>query len=99
MSALRSKHPAHRQIADALSWLREKAQPGAHLHADTRSLAAGDVFLAYAVDGADNRPFIDNAIDDDRHVDSFRFQIKREEVATPGKIKHSKMPETLGLDL
>ncbi|MFP3247061.1 MAG: UDP-N-acetylmuramoyl-L-alanyl-D-glutamate--2,6-diaminopimelate ligase, partial [Paraburkholderia sp.] len=57
MSALRSKHPAHRQIADALTWLRARVQPGAHLHADTRSLAAGDVFLAYAVDGADNRPF------------------------------------------
>jgi UDP-N-acetylmuramoyl-L-alanyl-D-glutamate--2,6-diaminopimelate ligase len=62
MSALRSKHPAHRQIADALTWLHARAQPGAHLHADTRSLAAGDVFLAYAVDGADNRPFIDGAI-------------------------------------
>ncbi|MGF7129977.1 UDP-N-acetylmuramoyl-L-alanyl-D-glutamate--2,6-diaminopimelate ligase [Paraburkholderia sp. EB58] len=63
MSALRSKHPAHRQIADALTWLHARAQPGAHLHADTRSLAAGDVFLAYAVDGADNRPFIDSAIE------------------------------------
>jgi UDP-N-acetylmuramoyl-L-alanyl-D-glutamate--2,6-diaminopimelate ligase len=63
MSALRSKHPAHRQIADALTWLHTRAQPAAHLHADTRSLAAGDVFLAYAVDGADNRPFIDSAIE------------------------------------
>jgi UDP-N-acetylmuramoyl-L-alanyl-D-glutamate--2,6-diaminopimelate ligase len=63
MSALRSKHPAHRQIADALTWLHARAQPAAHLHADTRSLAAGDVFLAYAVDGADNRPFIDSAIE------------------------------------
>jgi UDP-N-acetylmuramoyl-L-alanyl-D-glutamate--2,6-diaminopimelate ligase len=33
------------------------------LHADTRTIAAGDVFLAYAVDGADNRPFIANAIE------------------------------------
>ncbi|SDH52347.1 UDP-N-acetylmuramoyl-L-alanyl-D-glutamate--2,6-diaminopimelate ligase [Paraburkholderia phenazinium] len=63
MSALRSKHPAHRQIADALTWLHARVQPGAHLHADSRSLAAGDVFLAYAVDGADNRPFIDSAIE------------------------------------
>ena len=63
MSALRSMHPAHRQIADALTWLRARVQPGAHLHADTRALAAGDVFLAYAVDGADNRPFIDSAIE------------------------------------
>ncbi|MFL9873433.1 UDP-N-acetylmuramoyl-L-alanyl-D-glutamate--2,6-diaminopimelate ligase [Paraburkholderia megapolitana] len=63
MSVFRSSHPAHRQIADALAWLRAHAQPTAHLHADTRSLAAGDVFLAYAVDGADNRAFIDNAIE------------------------------------
>ncbi|SIN77968.1 UDP-N-acetylmuramoyl-L-alanyl-D-glutamate--2,6-diaminopimelate ligase [Paraburkholderia phenazinium] len=63
MSALRSKHPAHRQIADALTWLHARVQPGAHVHADTRSLAAGDVFLAYAVDGADNRPFIESAIE------------------------------------
>ncbi|CAG4917460.1 UDP-N-acetylmuramoyl-L-alanyl-D-glutamate--2,6-diaminopimelate ligase [Paraburkholderia gardini] len=63
MSALRSAHPAHRQIADALAWLHARVQPAAHLHADTRSIAAGDVFLAYAVDGADNRPFIDNAIE------------------------------------
>jgi UDP-N-acetylmuramoyl-L-alanyl-D-glutamate--2,6-diaminopimelate ligase len=63
MSALRKKHPAHRQIADALNWLHTRVQPGAHLHADTRSLAAGDAFFAYAVDGADNRPFIDGAIE------------------------------------
>jgi UDP-N-acetylmuramoyl-L-alanyl-D-glutamate--2,6-diaminopimelate ligase len=63
MSALRSKHPAHRQIADALTWLHARVQPGAHVHADTRSLAAGDIFLAYAVDGADNRPFIESAIE------------------------------------
>ncbi|CAG4885531.1 UDP-N-acetylmuramoyl-L-alanyl-D-glutamate--2,6-diaminopimelate ligase [Paraburkholderia saeva] len=63
MSALRSAHPAHRHIAEALAWLHARVQPAAHLHADTRSVAAGDVFLAYAVDGADNRPFIDNAIE------------------------------------
>ena len=63
MNALRSKHPAHRQIADALAWLHAHVQPGAHLHADTRSLAPGDAFFAYAVDGADNRPFIDRAIE------------------------------------
>jgi UDP-N-acetylmuramoyl-L-alanyl-D-glutamate--2,6-diaminopimelate ligase len=63
MSALRNKHPAHRQIADALTWLHARVQPDAHLHADTRSLAAGDAFFAYAVDGADNRPFIDGAIE------------------------------------
>ncbi|SMG57375.1 UDP-N-acetylmuramoyl-L-alanyl-D-glutamate--2,6-diaminopimelate ligase [Paraburkholderia susongensis] len=63
MSALREQHPAHRQIADALAWLHAHVQPGAQLHADTRSLAAGDAFFAYAVDGADNRPFIDAAIE------------------------------------
>ncbi|MCC8403396.1 UDP-N-acetylmuramoyl-L-alanyl-D-glutamate--2,6-diaminopimelate ligase [Paraburkholderia sp. MMS20-SJTN17] len=63
MSTLREQHPAHRQIADALSWLHAHVQPGAHLHADTRTLAAGDAYLAYAVEGADNRPFIDAAIE------------------------------------
>ncbi|HWT34830.1 MAG TPA: UDP-N-acetylmuramoyl-L-alanyl-D-glutamate--2,6-diaminopimelate ligase [Paraburkholderia sp.] len=63
MSALRSSHPAQQQIADALAWLRAHVQPGAHVHADTRKIAAGDVFFAYAVDGADNRPFIANAIE------------------------------------
>ncbi|WP_144112226.1 UDP-N-acetylmuramoyl-L-alanyl-D-glutamate--2,6-diaminopimelate ligase [Paraburkholderia sp. BCC1886] len=63
MSALRQAHPAARQIADALTWLHERVQRGAHLHADTRSLAAGDVFFGYAVDGADNRAFIGNAFD------------------------------------
>ena len=63
MSAQRSRHPAHHQIADALAWLRTRVQPAAHLHADTRTLAAGDAFLAYAVDGADNRPHIAAAIE------------------------------------
>ncbi|ACC71850.1 UDP-N-acetylmuramoyl-L-alanyl-D-glutamate--2,6-diaminopimelate ligase [Paraburkholderia phymatum] len=63
MSALRSSHPAQQQIAEALAWLRAHAQPGAHLHADSRKIAPGDVFLAYAVDGADNRPFIASAIE------------------------------------
>jgi UDP-N-acetylmuramoyl-L-alanyl-D-glutamate--2,6-diaminopimelate ligase len=62
MSAVRRQHPASRQIAQTLDWLRARAVPGANLHADTRTLAAGDVFLAYAVEGADNRPFIDAAI-------------------------------------
>ena len=34
----------------------------AQLHADTRSLKSGDVFFAYAVDGADNRQYIDAAL-------------------------------------
>jgi UDP-N-acetylmuramoyl-L-alanyl-D-glutamate--2,6-diaminopimelate ligase len=63
MSATRTQHPAHRQIADALAWLRTHAAATANLHADTRSLQAGDVFLAYAVEGADNRPHIENAVE------------------------------------
>jgi UDP-N-acetylmuramoyl-L-alanyl-D-glutamate--2,6-diaminopimelate ligase len=55
--------PADRQVADALGWLRTQAAPGAHLHADTRTLDAGDVFLAYAVDGADNRGHIARAFE------------------------------------
>ncbi|KVE27884.1 UDP-N-acetylmuramoylalanyl-D-glutamate--2,6-diaminopimelate ligase [Burkholderia singularis] len=62
MSAVRSSHPAHSQIAAALAWLRAHAAAGAQLHADTRSVQAGDVFFAYAVDGADNRPFIADAL-------------------------------------
>ena len=45
-----------RTIADALAWLHQHVADGANLHADSRTLAAGDVFVAYAVDGADNRP-------------------------------------------
>ncbi|WP_233864735.1 UDP-N-acetylmuramoyl-L-alanyl-D-glutamate--2,6-diaminopimelate ligase [Paraburkholderia adhaesiva] len=63
MSATRTQHPAHRQIADALAWLRARVSPQADLHADTRSLKAGDVFVAYAVEGADNRGHIDKAIE------------------------------------
>jgi UDP-N-acetylmuramoyl-L-alanyl-D-glutamate--2,6-diaminopimelate ligase len=63
MSATRNQHPAHRQIADALAWLRAHVAREADLHADTRSLKAGDVFVAYAVEGADNRAHIDEAIE------------------------------------
>ncbi|CAN0618183.1 UDP-N-acetylmuramoyl-L-alanyl-D-glutamate--2, 6-diaminopimelate ligase [Burkholderia multivorans] len=62
MSAARSSHPAHQQISAALAWLREHVAPAAQLHADTRSLNPGDVFVAYAVDGADNRAFIPDAV-------------------------------------
>ncbi|WP_321816185.1 MULTISPECIES: UDP-N-acetylmuramoyl-L-alanyl-D-glutamate--2,6-diaminopimelate ligase [unclassified Paraburkholderia] len=62
MSATRTQHPAHRQIADALAWLRARIAPAVNLHADTRSLQPGDVFLAYAVEGADNRLHIENAL-------------------------------------
>ncbi|MFT0173551.1 UDP-N-acetylmuramoyl-L-alanyl-D-glutamate--2,6-diaminopimelate ligase [Paraburkholderia mimosarum] len=63
MSATRTQHPARRQIADALAWLRAHVAPTAGLHADTRSLEPGDVFVAYAVEGADNRAHIANAIE------------------------------------
>ncbi len=55
--------PTERQVADALAWLRARVAPGAHLHSDTRTLVAGDAFLAYAVDGADNRPHIARAFE------------------------------------
>lgn len=49
------------QIANAIAWLRAHVGAEAELHADSRSLKAGDVFFAYAVDGADSRPHIDAA--------------------------------------
>jgi UDP-N-acetylmuramoyl-L-alanyl-D-glutamate--2,6-diaminopimelate ligase len=49
-------------VAKAVTWLRAHADAVAQLHADTRSLKPGDVFFAYAVDGADSRPFIDTAL-------------------------------------
>jgi UDP-N-acetylmuramoyl-L-alanyl-D-glutamate--2,6-diaminopimelate ligase len=55
--------PADRQIADALGWLHARVAAGAHLHSDTRTLGAGDVFFAYAVDGADNRAHIARAFE------------------------------------
>ena len=51
------------QIAKAVEWLRAHAGADAQLHADSRSLKPGDVFFAYAVDGADSRPFIDAALE------------------------------------
>jgi UDP-N-acetylmuramoyl-L-alanyl-D-glutamate--2,6-diaminopimelate ligase len=54
-----------RQVEEALQWLRQHAAPGAQLHGDSRTLAAGDVFFAYAVDGADSRPHIAAAFERD----------------------------------
>ncbi|WP_250534695.1 UDP-N-acetylmuramoyl-L-alanyl-D-glutamate--2,6-diaminopimelate ligase [Caballeronia sp. AZ10_KS36] len=51
-----------KDVSHAVQWLRAHARPEAQLHADTRSLKSGDVFLAYAVDGADNRPYLDAAL-------------------------------------
>lgn len=50
------------QVDDAVDWLRRHAAPGAQMHGDSRTLAAGDVYFAYAVDGADNRSYIDAAL-------------------------------------
>lgn len=62
MSAVRSSHPAHSTIAAVLAWLRAHAQSGANLYSDSRAVRAGDVFLAYAVDGFDNRSHIAGAL-------------------------------------
>jgi len=50
------------QVDDALAWLRLHARPGAHMHGDSRTLDAGDIFVAYAVDGADSRPHVAAAL-------------------------------------
>ncbi|WP_414450413.1 UDP-N-acetylmuramoyl-L-alanyl-D-glutamate--2,6-diaminopimelate ligase [Burkholderia sp. 22PA0099] len=62
MSAVRSAHPAHARIAAALAWLRAHLQSGANLHSDSRAVQPGDGFLAYAVDGVDNRQHIAGAL-------------------------------------
>ena len=54
--------PAARAVVDdALNWLHQHCAPAAELHSDSRTLQRGDAFLAYAVDGADNRSHIDVA--------------------------------------
>lgn len=63
MSFQRELYSIHQQIAHVLAWLRLYVQPGAELFTDTRLLKMGDVFVAYAVEGADNRPFINIAIE------------------------------------
>lgn len=63
MNAPHDEDAMHRERSDALDWLRAHAAAGAQLHADTRTLAAGDVFFAYAVDGADSRGHIARAFE------------------------------------
>jgi UDP-N-acetylmuramoyl-L-alanyl-D-glutamate--2,6-diaminopimelate ligase len=48
-------------VNDSVDWLRAHCAAPADLHADSRTLQAGDAFMAYAVDGADNRSHIDAA--------------------------------------
>jgi UDP-N-acetylmuramoyl-L-alanyl-D-glutamate--2,6-diaminopimelate ligase len=62
MSAQARQSKLQKDVSHAVEWLRAHARPEAQLHADTRSLESGDVFLAYAVDGADNRPYLDAAL-------------------------------------
>jgi UDP-N-acetylmuramoyl-L-alanyl-D-glutamate--2,6-diaminopimelate ligase len=55
-------NPAANPSVDALlTWMRAVA-PSAQLSSDSRSLAAGDVFLAYPGDDADGRDYIDAAL-------------------------------------
>jgi UDP-N-acetylmuramoyl-L-alanyl-D-glutamate--2,6-diaminopimelate ligase len=63
MSATPEQGTMQKDVSNAVEWLRAHARPDAQLHADTRSLKSGDVFFAYAVDGADNRPYLDAALD------------------------------------
>jgi UDP-N-acetylmuramoyl-L-alanyl-D-glutamate--2,6-diaminopimelate ligase len=48
---------------DILTWLHANAPATAQLSSDSRSIAAGDVFLAYPGDTADGRKYIAHAIE------------------------------------
>lgn len=50
-------------LAQAWDWLRRTVPAGATLHADSRRVLPGDVFVAYAVKGADSRGFIADAVE------------------------------------
>lgn len=50
-------------LAQAWDWLRRTVPAGAVLHADSRRVGPGDVFVAYAVKGADSRGFIADAVE------------------------------------
>lgn len=63
MNTVRGTSAAQSRCADIVAWLRARVDPNAQLHADSRSLRAGDIFAAYAVDGADSRPFIAAALE------------------------------------
>ncbi|MGI4982567.1 MAG: Mur ligase family protein [Janthinobacterium lividum] len=49
-------------VARALDWLRDRLRGAADLRTDSRAVRPGDGFLAYAVDGADNRSHVGDAI-------------------------------------
>lgn len=50
-------------LQQAWDWLRRTVPAGATLQADSRRVGAGDVFVAYAVKGADSRGFIADAVE------------------------------------
>ncbi|WP_150699409.1 UDP-N-acetylmuramoyl-L-alanyl-D-glutamate--2,6-diaminopimelate ligase [Pandoraea terrae] len=62
MSMLTDKKQ-RKALQDACDWLRATVPAGATLHADSRRVQAGDVFVAYAVEGADSRGFIADAVE------------------------------------
>lgn len=53
----------HLLVEQVLAWLRQHVKADANLRSDSRAIEAGDVFLAYAVPGADNQPHILDAIE------------------------------------
>jgi len=54
---------AQLEVEQVLAWLRLHVKADANLHSDSRAIAAGDVFVAYALQGADNQPYILDAIE------------------------------------
>ncbi len=53
---------AEQELARVLLWLRAHLPDSANLHADSRAIQPGDAFLAYPVEGADGRPYIQDAL-------------------------------------
>src|SRR5260363_421182 len=51
-----------RTVQHALAWLSQHVSSAANLHAHRRAIQPGDAYLAYAVQGADRRTYIDDAI-------------------------------------
>lgn len=54
--------PMRATLTNAHGWLTGHCSAAASLQADSRRIQPGDVFVAYAVEGADNRPFIADAV-------------------------------------
>lgn len=54
--------PMRATLTNAYGWLTRHCGADALLQADSRRIRPGDVFVAYAVEGADNRPFIADAV-------------------------------------